>query len=403
MKYCYLLLCVLILPFCASAQTVLWEKVLGSNVADFLVRDAVRDSEGNFYLVGKYETGLAFFTKDENGNTMYADSTLPYETQPFVWKMNPEGELLKRTFLPGIGANNILRLSDNRFVIAGFMNNYREKNYANDRGQGVFSVQVDSALQASIYKTYPDFMNSLPQEMIADAAGGFIIIAYSESLLRLIHANNQGEMLRDTTFSHSKWFERKFVHHDSFSLHACTEGEGSTFWVAGKIAGEATTGLIINPIGLVQFDFDFQRIMTGIFGNKEGEIERPGFLIEDLSASGQYVFAIGMDTYAGLESFAILFDLKGNVLYKQPLIGSITDPLVTVSIDETHWAVLSADRTGEFRISVFDPKGLVKELKFPAREGAKPKVLIADKQDVYAVGEVKEGEVRKIWMARIKF
>lgn len=395
------------------AQQVIWEKVLGSDVADFDARDAVTDSKGNIYVVGRYETGVEFF-KTVNGKTVYADTTLPYGTHPYVEKLSPDGKLLKRTFLPGIEAQHIALLSDNRIAVCGFMNDYREKNYDRDRGQGVFSVFLDSVLKISNYKTYPSFYNSTPFGMTFDSKNGLIIAASSFTSpdpgmglqdvysLRLIRTNENGSLICDTTYSRPAWFLKDKYDARTFDGLALAKGADDSFWLCGEVRGSGRDYYReSNPMALIQFDKDFYSRTTKVFTHRDRFKYEIGAYINDLAASEKYVFVVGQDLHQKPQSFAFLFDTKGDTIYKRGFEGDFGEEPVTAQIDETHWAVLNVSKADEFVISFFDLTGLVKEKRFKTRKYCKPKALVIHNRELIALGRIKEGEIEKMWLSRL--
>jgi hypothetical protein len=395
------------------AQQVVWEKVLGSDVADFDARDAVTDSKGNIYIVGRYETGLEFF-KTVNGETTYADTTLPYGTHPYVEKISPQGKLLKRIFLPGIEAQDIVLLSDNRIAVCGFMNDYREKNYDRDRGQGVFSVFLDSALKRSNYKTYPSFYNSTPFGMTFDSKNGLVIAASSftkpdpsmglgdEYSLRLIHTDEKGTVLQDTTYLRPAWFLKDKYNARTFDGLALAKGADDSFWLCGEVRGtDERYYRESNPMALIQFDKDFYSLTTKVFTHRDKLSYKIGAYVNDLTASEKYVFVVGQDLHTTPESFVFLFDPKGDTIYKKGFNGDYGEEPVVAQIDETHWAVLNVSEADEFVISFFDLKGLVKEKRFKTRKYCKPEALIVHNKELIALGKIREGEIEKMWLSRL--
>ncbi|WP_343634628.1 hypothetical protein [Fluviicola sp.] len=399
-----------------SAQQVVWEKVLGSNVADFDSRDAVTDSKGNTYIVGRYETGIAFF-KTVNGQTVYADTTLPFGTSPFVWKISPDGKLLKRIFLPGIEAQHIVLLSDNRLAVCGFMNDYREKNYEQDRGQGVFSVFLDSTLEGSNYNIYPSFYNSTPFGMTFDSENGLIIAAsaftgpdpniglHDVYSLRLIRTNDQGATLRDTICLYPVWFTKSKYYARTFDGLGLAKGADDSFWLCGEVLGteggihDARTS---NPMALVQFDKDFRKMTAKVFTHRDRFRNEVGAYVNDLTASDKYVFVVGQDLHETPQSFVFLFNTKGDTIYKKGFNGDFGEEPVVAQIDESHWAVLNVSKADEFVISFFDLNGLVKEKRFKPRKYSKPKALIVHGKELIAVGKIKEGEIEKMWVSKLR-
>lgn len=406
-------LSVLLVSNQVSAQQVIWEKVLGSDVADFDARDAVTDSKGNIYVVGRYETGVEFF-KTVNGETVYADTTLPYGTHPYVEKISPDGKLLKRTFLPGIEAQHIVLLSDNRIAVCGFMNGYREKNYDRDRGQGVFSVFLDSVLKRSNYKTYPSFYNSTPFGMTFDSKNGLIIAASSFTSpdpsmglqdvysLRLIRTNENGSVICDTTYSRPAWFLKENYDARTFDGLALANGAANSFWLCGEVRGtDASYYRESNPMAVIQFDNDFYSLTTKVFTHRDKFSYKIGAYVNDLTASEKYVFVVGQDLHTKPESFAFLFDSKGDTIYKKGFNGDYGEAPVAAQIDETHWAVLNVSEADEFVISFFDLKGLVKEKRFKTRKYCQPKALVVHNKELIALGRVREGEIEKMWLSRL--
>lgn len=394
------------------AQQITWEKVLGSNVADFVVQDAVTDSKGNTYVVGRYDTGLAFF-KTVNGKTVYADTTLPYGAHPFVQKISPDGKQVKRVFLPGIEAQHIVLLSDNRLAVCGFMNDYRKKNYDRDRGQGVFSAFLDSNLRLNTYTHYPSFYNSTPFGMTSDSKNRLIIAASSftkpdpnmgyrdEYSLRLIHTDENGTSLRDTTYMRPVWFLKNKYDARTFDALALAKGSDDSFWLCGEVRGRDSTYHENNPMALIQFDPEFYSMTTRVFTHRDQFSSEIGAYVNDLSASGKYVFVAGQDLHENPQSFAFLFDSKGKIIYKKPFTGDFGETPVVAQIDETHWAVLSVSEADEFIINIFDTNGWVKEKRFKPRKSSEPKALIVHNKELIALGKIKEGEVRKIWMSKL--
>lgn len=396
-----------------SAQRVVWEKVLGSDVADFDARDAVTDSKGNTYIVGRYETGLEFF-KTVNGETVYADTTLPYGTHPYVEKISQDGKLLKRAFLPGIEAQHVVLLSDNRIAVCGFMNDYREKNYDRDRGQGVFSVFLDSVLKGSNYKTYPSFYNSTPFGMTFDSKNGLVIAASSftkpdpamglgdQYSLRLIHTDENGSSICDTTYSRPVWFLKDNYDARTFDGLALAKGADDTFWLCGEVHGtDGRSYRESNPMALIQFDNYFYSRTAKVFTHRDKFSYKVGAYVNDLTASGKYVFVVGQDLHTTPQSFAFLFDTKGDTIYKKGFNGDYGEEPVAAQIDETHWAVLNVSEADEFVISFFDLKGLVKEKRFKTRKYCQPKALIVHNKELIALGRIKEGEIEKMWLCKL--
>ena len=395
------------------AQQVIWEKVLGSDVADFDVRDAVTDSKGNTYIAGRYETGVEFF-KTVNGKTVYADTTLPYGTRPFVTKISPDGKFLKHIFLPGIEAQHIVLLSDNRMAVCGFMNDYRKKNYDRDRGQGVFSVFLDSTLKGSNYKIYPSFYNSTPFGMTFDSKNGLIIAASSftkpdpgmglqdEYSLRLIHTNEKGSAICDTTYSKPVWFLKNKYNAQTFDGLALAKGANDSFWLCGEVRGNDYRDYReSNPMALIQFDKDFYSMTTSVFTHREKFKYEIGAYVNDLVASEKYVFVVGQDLHETPQSFVFLFDPKGDTIYKRGFNGDYGEEPVVAQIDETHWGVLNVGEADEFVISFFDLNGLVKEKRFKPGKYCEPKALIVHDKELIAVGRIKEGEIEKMWVSKL--
>ncbi len=408
--------CILLLANQVFAQQTGWEKVLGSNVADFIARDAVTDSKGNVYIVGRYETGLAFF-KTVKGETVYADTTLPYGTHPFVQKVSSDGKLLKRIFLPGIEAQHVVILHDNQIAVCGFMNDYREKNYDRDRGQGVFSAFLDSSLRLNSYTEYPSFYNSTPFGMTFDSKNGLVIGASSfttpdpnmgyrdEYSLRLIHTDEKGSALRDTTYMRPVWFLKNKYNAKTFDAVALAKGANDSFWLCGEVRGRDSTYRENNPMALIQFDSEFYSMTTQVFTHRDKFLSEVGACLNDLVVSDKYVFLVGQDLHENPQSFVFLFDPKGNFLYKKGFNGDFGDEPVVAQIDETHWAVLNVSKADEFVISFFDLNGLVKEKHFKTRKYCAPKALIVHNKELIAIGRIKEGiaekEIEKMWISKV--
>lgn len=404
---------VLVVSNSLSAQQVVWEKVMGSDVAGFDARDAVMDSKGNTYVVGRYETGLEFF-KTVNGETVYADTTLPYGTHPYVEKINSEGKSVKRIFLPGIEAEQVVLLSDNRIAICGFMNNYREKNYDRDRGQGVYSAFLDSNLRMKSYTEYPSFYNSTPVGMTFDSRNGLIIAATSftkpdpsmglgdEYSLRLIHTDEKGAALVDSTYLRPSWFLKSHFDARTFSALSLAKGADDSFWLCGEVHGtDESTYRESNPMALIRFDANFNSMTTKVFTHRNKFSYKIGAYVNDLTASEKYVFVVGQDLHTKPESFVFLFDSRGDTIYKKGCTGDYGEVPVVAQIDETHWAVLSVTEADEFVISFFDLNGWVKEKRFETRKHCQPKALIVQNKTLIALGRIKEGEVEKMWLSRL--
>jgi hypothetical protein len=395
------------------SQQIAWEKVLGSNVADFVAEDAVTDSKGNTYIVGRYETGVAFF-KTVNGKTVYADTALPRGTHPFIQKISSEGKLLKHAFLPGIEAQHIALLSDNRIAVCGFMNDYRKKNYDRDRGQGVFSGFLDSSLLLNTYTEYPSFYNSTPFGMTFDSQNRLIIGASSftkpdpgiglkdEYSLRLIHTDEKGSALFDSTYLRPAWFLKSRYNAGTFDGLALAKGTDNSFWLCGEVRGtDVNYYRESNPMALIQFDKDFYSMTTKVFTHRDKFSYEVGAYVNDLTASEKYIFVVGQDLHKHPQSLVFLFDPKGDTIYKKTFEGDFGEAPVTAQIDETHWAVLSVSETGEFIISIFDTNGWVKEKRFKARKSSEPKALIVYNRELIVIGKIMEGEARKIWMSKL--
>lgn len=357
--------------FCFLAQSSDWEKIEGSNVANFDPMDAVSDAQGNIYVVGRYETGVEFFKK-VNGKTVYADTTLPYGTHPFIQKFTPTGRLIRSAFLPGIEAQHIVLLADNRIAVSGFMNDYREKNYERDRGQGVFALFMDTTLKTQTYHVYPSVYNSTPFGMTCDAKNGLIIAATSftkpdpemglkdEYSLRLIHTDAKGKTLFDSTYLRPAWFLKSGFDAKTFDAIALAKGAAGSFWLCGEVSGRDSTYRNTNPMALIQFDKEFYSMTTQVFTHREKFSYKIGAYVNDLVASEKYVFVVGQDLHVEPESFVFLFNTKGDTLYKKGFNGDYGETPVVAQIDETNWAVLNVSEADEFVISFFNLQGFVK-------------------------------------------
>lgn len=403
--------------FCLSgnilfSQSTVWEKIEGSKFANFDPMNAVTDAQGNTYVVGRYETGLEFF-KEVNGKTVYADTTLPYGTHPFIQKFSPTGKLICSAFLPGIEAQHIVLLADHRIAVSGFMNDYREKNYERDRGQGVFALFLDTTLKTQAYRVYPSFYNSTPFGMTCDAQNGLIIAASSftkpdpemglkdEFSLRLIHTDATGATLFDSTYLRPAWFLKSNFDASTFDGLALAKGAAGSFWLCGEVSGRDSTYRNTNPMALIQFDQEFYSMTTQVFTHREKFSYKIGAYVNDLVASEKYVFVVGQDLHVEPESFVFLFNTKGDTLYKKGFNGDYGDTPVVAQIDETNWAVLNVSETDEFVISFFNLQGFVKEKRYKTQKYCQPRALIVHNKQLIAVGRVTVGEIRKIWMSKI--
>lgn len=408
-------ICVFLLSFLSfhlTAQQVSWEKVQGSDIVNYNPNDFVIDPQGNFVIVGRYETGHAFF-RTVDGVIKYADSTLPYGTHPFVQKLDKNGNLLKQAILPGIEAQHIIQLSDNLFAVSGFMNGYRKKNYEGDLTQGIFLIFLDSSLNMLNYIQYPSYYNSTPLGMIPDQQGGLIIAANSFTRsdqdmgfndiysLRLIHTDPKGKLLSDTTFQKTNWFLKNKFRNDVFKPTSITT-DSKNIWLSGYAKGTDSMYTKRTLLAIARLDFDYRPGPTAVFTGPRESAQSYEVWLSDLSASEKYVFVAGEDMFQEPNTFVSLFDSKGNRIYQQPCTGDIGESPVVTQIDETNWAVFTKSIEKGFIVSFFNVKGFVKELTFSQQNIREAKALICTGNELYCVGEIRENELKKIWISKIR-
>ncbi|MNK12827.1 hypothetical protein D3C87_309050 [compost metagenome] len=404
--------CIFLVSYPLTAQQIGWEKVIGSEVASYIPNDLVINPDGTMILVGRYETGTGFF-RTVDGVTKYADSTLPFGTHPFVQKLDKDGNLLKQVFLPGIEAQHVVQMDDNRWAVCGFMNGYREKNYEGDRAQGIFLVFLDSNLNRLSYTHYPSYYNSTPLGMIADQQGGLIIAAdsYTKSdhelgfndiySLRLVHTDPKGKLITDTTFQKTDWFRKNKFRNDVFNPTSIAT-DSKYIWLSGTAKGTDSMYTERTLPAIAALDFDYRPGTTAVFTGPRKKAQSYEVWLSDLVASEKYVFVSGEDMLQQPNTFVSLFDSNGKQIYQLPCKGNIGESPFVTQLDETNWAVLTKSREFGFVVSFFNTKGFVKELIFSQENSRDAKVLVCAGNELYCVGKISENDLKKTWISKVR-